>query len=87
MCALVGVLIKCNWPILFVTISFQRPRVRAIQRQQLTLWRLTPPMFRSYDHPQWAYFVPCCSYSLKTLSDLYRYIAEFVFNNFSLVVF
>ena len=28
-------------------------------------------MFRSYDHPQGAYFVPCYSYSLKTLSDLH----------------
>jgi len=27
-------------------------------------------MFRSYDHPQGAYFVPCWSYIFKTLSDL-----------------
>jgi len=31
-------------------------------------------MFRSYDHPQGAYVVPCSSYSLKTLSDLLRYV-------------
>ena len=31
-------------------------------------------MFRSYDHPQVAYIVPCKSYSLKTLSDLHRYV-------------
>jgi hypothetical protein len=30
--------------------------------------------FRSYDHPQGAYIVPCYSYSLKTLSDLHRYV-------------
>jgi len=30
-------------------------------------------MFRSYDHPQGAYFVPYKSYSLKTLSDLHRH--------------
>jgi len=32
-------------------------------------------MFRSYDHPQGAYNVPCESYSSKTVSDLqYKYI-------------
>jgi len=31
-------------------------------------------MFRSYDHPQGAYIVPCYSYSLKILSDLHRYV-------------
>jgi len=31
-------------------------------------------MFRSYDHLQGAYIVPCKSYSLKTLSDLHRYV-------------
>jgi len=31
-------------------------------------------IFRSYDHPQGAYIVPCQSYSLKTLSDLRRYV-------------
>jgi len=31
-------------------------------------------MFPSYDHPQGAYIVPCKSYSLKTLSDLHRYV-------------
>ena len=31
-------------------------------------------MFRSYDHPQGAYTVPCYSYSLKTLSYLLLYI-------------
>jgi len=31
-------------------------------------------VFRSYDHPQAAYIVPCWSYSLKTLSDLHRYV-------------
>jgi len=31
-------------------------------------------MFRSHDHPQGAYIVPCYSYSLKTLSDLLHYV-------------
>jgi hypothetical protein len=31
-------------------------------------------MFRSHDHPQGAYIVPCQSYSLKTLNDLHRYV-------------
>ena len=31
-------------------------------------------MSRSHDRPQGAYFVPCLSYSLKTLSDLHRYV-------------
>jgi len=32
-----------------------------------------PYIFRSHDHPQEAYVVPCQRYSLKTLSDLHRY--------------
>ena len=31
-------------------------------------------MFRLYDHPHEAYIVPCQSYSLKTFSDLHRYV-------------
>ena len=31
-------------------------------------------MFRSYDCPQGEYIDPCQSYSLKTLSDLHRYV-------------
>ena len=31
-------------------------------------------MFQSHDHPQGAYIVPCESYSLKTHSDLHRYV-------------
>jgi len=32
-------------------------------------------MFRSHDHPQEAYIVPCQSHNLKTLSDLLRYVS------------
>jgi len=31
-------------------------------------------MFRSCDHSQGAYIVPCYSYSLKTVSDLLCYV-------------
>jgi len=31
-------------------------------------------MFLSHDHPQGAYIVPSQRYSLKTLSDLHRYV-------------
>jgi len=31
-------------------------------------------MFPSYDHPQRACIVPCKIYSLKTISDLHRYV-------------
>jgi len=31
-------------------------------------------MFRSHDHPQGAYIVPCQMYKIKTLSNLLRYV-------------
>ena len=31
-------------------------------------------VFRSYNHPQGVYIVPCYSYGLKTLNDLHRYV-------------
>ena len=37
---------------------------------------------RSYAHPQGAYIVPCKSYTLKTLSDLHRYVELVLWQHF-----